>query len=601
MKNLFPPTPPVSGYESPAAKVAKSLVESTKAAPKGLLTECEKSKFLDSGRYAEVAPLIGKLAKASPFITMSTFGKSGEGRDLNLVVVSKDKAFTPAAAKATGKPIVLVQNGIHPGEISGKDASFMLLRDILVTKRYAHLLDHLTLLFIPIFNPDGHERLSPYNRINQNGPRLLGFRANAMRYNLNRDYIKADTPEMQGWLRMWTAWLPDFFIDNHVTDGQDHQYDVTICMATEQEIHSSVGKWTSKLFLPSVTEAMERDGHIIGPYYEPMNKLDLSEGVEVGPNQPRYSNGYVAIHHRPGLLVETHSLKSHRTQTWAHYDLMVHTFDQVAKYRKELRKAITTAEAAFTKMGEKYAKSNKVYLAGELSDENEPMILRGISSHIEEGEISGAPVVVYGDEPIDIETRFYGKFNPVATPLMPLGYLVPPQWKTIIGLLELHGVKTEVMAESLTDEFETYRFSQVSWEEKPFEGRHLCSFSTHLSHEIRTLPEGSVFVPMNQPASRVAMNLLEPQGVDSLVKWGFFDTIFEQKEDFEDYVMEPIAQMMYEADEDLREEFLARIETDDAFAEDSYARLAFFYRRSGYFERDKNAYPIVRVTKRLKD
>ncbi|MBI4750012.1 MAG: M14 family metallopeptidase [Acidobacteria bacterium] len=599
MKPNYPPMPPLSGYESPAAKEIKSLAASTAASPQNLLTHCERTNYDQSGRYGEVFRYALRMKKHSPFFKSWSFGKSGQDRDLMVYCVSEDKAFKPDLARKSDKLVVLIQNGIHPGEISGKDASFMLIRDILVSKKYAHWLENLTLLFIPVFNVDGHERLSPFSRINQNGPREMGFRANAQRYNLNRDYIKADTPEMRAWLKLWNTWLPDFFMDNHVTDGLDHQYDVTICMPTEQEIWPTVGDWTKNQFLPSVMQGMEADGHIIGYYYEPMDRLDLSEGVEGGPNQARYSNGYVATHHRPGLLVETHSLKTHRTQTWAHYDLMVNTLEYLSSHASELKQAVQAADAGMAALGSTYQPSNKLFMAGITSDESEHVLLKGIASSIEEGEISGAPYVVYGTEPVDIPSQFYNKITTVAAPSVPLGYIVPPQWRQIIDLLRLHGVETKVLNQPVSDVFESYIFSNASWAPQPFEGRLLVDFSAQLTMEKRVMPRGSVFVPMNQRAARVAMNLLEPEACDSAVKWGFFNPIFEQKEDFEAYVMEPIAQRLCELDPELHAEFEARLEEDEAFAADPKARLNFFYKRSGYLEPDMNQYPVVRVIRPL--
>lgn len=599
MDTFFPPSPPHSGYESPAAAEAASLAESTAVAPAEFLTHCEKTHYQETGRYDETLKFARKFQKASPYVRVLTLGRTGQGRDLMLLVVSKDQAFTPQAAVETGKPILLIQNGIHPGEISGKEASHMLLRDILITKRYAGWLDHLILLVIPVFNVDGHERVSLYNRINQNGPREMGFRANGQRFNLNRDYIKADTPEMRAWLKMWTAWLPDFFMDNHVTDGLDHQYDVTISMSTEQEVWPTVGKWTRDKFLPAVMGAMEQDGHIIGPYYEPRNLLDLADGIEGGPTQPRYSNGYTVIHNRPGLLVETHSLKSHRTQTWAHYDLMRHTFDLIAQTPKVLKKAVRDADEAIARLGTKYHPKNKLFINGTVSPEGEPITLKGVAYHQAESDISSATYIVFGTEPVDIPTTFYNKITTTAAPTVPLGYIVPVQWTSVIDLLKLHGVKTEVLPKEVSGEFETYRFFDVKWAERPFEGRHRVEFTSALTREQMTLPAGSVYVPMNQRAGRVALNLLEPDAADSAVRWGFFDTIFEQKETYSEYVMEQIALEMLEQSPELREEFEERLEADEEFAQSPQARLDFFYHRSGYAEPDKDLYPVVRITKEL--
>src|ERR1035437_182862 len=228
------PIAPHSAYEPPAAKAARSLAASTKASPPGLLTTVEISR---------------RLERASRFVKVLDIGATPEGRTMIALVVSKDRAFTPELAARTGKVIMLMQSGIHAGEIEGKDTALMLVRDMVVGKKYAAWLDRMIFVIIPVFNVDGHEYFSPYHRPSQNGPKSTGLRANAQRMNLNRDYIKADTPEMRAWLKIFNTWNPDFHIDNHVTDGSDFQYDVTWDMARNQDIAEPAGAWVRERFV----------------------------------------------------------------------------------------------------------------------------------------------------------------------------------------------------------------------------------------------------------------------------------------------------------------------------------------------------------------
>src|SRR5450756_320892 len=230
-------------HEPPAAKAARSLAASTKASPPGLLTTGEKSDWNETAPYAEAVEISRRLERASRFVKVLDIGASPEGRTMIALVVSKDRAFTPEAAARTGKVILLIQSGIHAGEIEGKDPALMLVRDMVVSKKYAAWLDRMIFVIIPVFNVDGHEYFSPYHRPSQNGPKSTGLRANAQRMNLNRDYIKADTPEMRAWLKIFNTWNPDFHIDNHVTDGSDFQYDVTWDMARNQDIAEPAGSW----------------------------------------------------------------------------------------------------------------------------------------------------------------------------------------------------------------------------------------------------------------------------------------------------------------------------------------------------------------------
>src|ERR1035441_5739164 len=230
------PIAPHSAIEPPAAKAAASLTASTKASPPDLLTTGEKSDWNLTAPYAEAVEISHRLEKASNQVKVLNIGATPEGRTMIALVVSKDHAFTPEAAARTNKVVIMIQSGIHAGEIEGKDTVLMLVRDMTVTRKYAAWLDKAIFVTIPVFNVDGHESISPYNRPQQNGPRETGLRNTAQRLNLNRDYIKADTPEMRAWLHIFNAWNPDFLIDNHVTDGSDMQYDVAWDIARNQDL-----------------------------------------------------------------------------------------------------------------------------------------------------------------------------------------------------------------------------------------------------------------------------------------------------------------------------------------------------------------------------
>ena len=574
---------------------ARSLKESTAAAPANFRTHAEATEFRETGTYEEALAFYRQLAKQSPLARLSQIGTTGEGRPLYALIVSKDRTFDPAAARRTGKPVVLLQNGIHAGENGGKDAAMMLLRDVLVTKRYAAWLDHLILISIPVFNADGHEHVSAYNRINENGPARMGFRVDATRRNLNRDYLKSDTPEMRAWLRLYTAWLPDFLLDNHVTDGSDNQYDVTIATHTEQDIAREVGGWVAHQYLPRLMTRMGELGHVTGYYFEGRGRDGKT--LTLMTASPRYSTGYAAAQNRAALLVETHSLKSFRTRVWSHYDIMRVSLDLVAADAKTLRDASLTADRGM----EAVKPGDKIFLEGTPVETGEPYTLRMLETERPVSPITGAPITRYTAKPLNQEAIAVRGMNEKLAPAAPLGYIVPREWDDVIDLLKRHGVRTEPLSQSLTDEFETMRFSNVRFAAAPFEGRfQVTGFTAKTVREARTFAAGSVFVPVAQRAGKVAMHILEPEAPDSAVKWGFFLSIFEQKEYFSDYIFEPIAAEMLKRDPALRTEFESKLAADAEFANNARARLAWLFQRSPYFESDKDAYPVVRATVRPK-
>lgn len=586
------PPPPQSAWESPAMRETRSLAESTGQAAPDFRTTAESTGYRETGNYAEAVRLYQRLEKASKYARLEQIGMTSEGRPLYLMIASKDRAFTAAAARKTGKPVVFLQNGIHAGENGGKDAAIMLLRDILISRRYASLLDKVIILSIPVFNVDGHEHVSPYNRINENGPREMGFRVTAQRLNLNRDYIKADTPEMRAWLGVYTAWLPDFLIDNHVTDGSDNQYDVTIATHTEQDIPAPVGKWVNDMYLRKMLPAMEADGHVVGWYG---GGPGGGTTMPVLTSSPRFSEGYAAAQNRAALLVETHSLKPFRTRVWAHYDIMRHTLEIAAWDANALRKASMDADRlmAATKPGD------EIFLEGKPGSQGEPYTQRRLQQERYTGEASGGPAVRYIGSPANNEVTLIRTLEPRLTVKAPLGYIVPRPWRAVLEVLGAHRIEMHEVAKPLTGEFESARFSDVRFASSPFEGRFLVTaFSTRTETQLRTIPAGSMFVPIAQRAARLVMHLLEPQAPDSLLRWGFFPAIFEQKEYFSEFVFEPIAARLLKEDAALREAFELKLKEDAAFAGNARARLTWLYQRSPYFEPDKDLYPVIRVSEK---
>ncbi|BDC52941.1 hypothetical protein F183_A52560 [Bryobacterales bacterium F-183] len=584
---------PVSVWEPPVMKAAKSLADSTAASPsKELLTLAESSNYQRTGDYNECVAFYRKLEEASPLAKLTSIGKTPEGRELYVFVASKDKAFTPAAAARTGKPVVFIQNAIHPGENGGKDASMMLFRDVLASKKLAAWLDQVILITIPVFNIDGHENVSAYHRINEQGPDGFGFRATSTRLNLNRDYIKADGPEMKAWLKMYNAWLPDLLIDNHVTDGADMQYDILVSSHEAPEVHPAVGQWVGKTYLPGLFKAMEADGHVIGWYGIPVSAQPGST-VRGSGYSPRYSTSYAAAQNRAALLIETHSLKSFKVRTWSHYNVMKHSIDLVVATGAALRRAVKEADGATAsiKPGDEVVLEAKVNPAV-----TEPYVVRALKSEMYAGTAAGGQVRRYLPEALDIPVKLSRELIPAMSVKAPKGYIVPASQGEVIELLKLHGVRAEPVTKERVEEFTTYRLLQPRFASAPFEGRFLVNaFEQKTSKEKHTIPAGSVYVPMEQRAARVAMHILEPMGPDSLVRWGFFHGLFEQKEYFSDYIFEPIAEEMLEKDAKLKAEFEAKVAKEEAFAKNPRARLQWLYERSPFLEQDKGRYPIVRV------
>jgi len=589
------PIAPHSAFEPPVAKAAASLAVSTKDSPRDLLTTGEKSDWNQTAPYAEAVEISRRLEKASKFVKVVDIGSTPEGRTMIALIVSKDRAFTPDAAAKTNKAIIMIHSGIHAGEIEGKDTALMLIRDMTVSKRFASWLDHAIFVIIPVFNVDGHENVSPYHRPSQNGPQSTGLRATAQRVNLNRDYVKADTLEMRAWLRVFNAWMPDFHIDNHVTDGADFQYDVTWDMARNQDIAEPAGTWVREKFVPELNKRMEADGHMVAPYGA-LRQVAGRREFFMEVFSPRYSHLYSAVQNRPSLLVETHSLKIAKTRAWAHYDIMRHAIETILLDPEALRRAVRESDAQMmARAGDRSAAP--VYLAGKVSDKSRPLVYHSLKNGPFKSEVTGAMVNRFLPEKDDIDTVIHDQIDTTVEAQMPLGYLIPVAWKPLADVLKLHGVDVEWISKPVEQEFETYRFSNPKFAATSFEGRVMLDFDAKLVTEKIAMPAGSFWVPMNQRRARLILSVLEPAAPDSLAKWGFMNPVFEGggRGGLGEYLSEPIARRMMADSPELRKQFEAHLSSEPKFAADARARLQWWFDQSKYQASDSGRYPVVRV------
>lgn len=565
--------------------------------PKEWQTFAEKTDYQQTSRYSENIDFARRLDNSSDWISYKTFGKSGEGRDLPLLIAATGDTFTPETARKSGKAVIFIQAGIHAGEIDGKDAGFALLRDIAITKTRAALLKDVVILFVPIYNTDGHENWNPYNRINQNGPDEMGFRANATNLNLNRDYMKADAPETRAWLALWNEWKPDFFIDCHVTDGADFQYNVTYEYAHFQEVAPEIKNWMDAHFDGKIVPQVEKEGNLLTHYVEFAGR-EITGGVATFIATPRYASGYAPLRNRPGLLIETHMLKAYKSRVRGTYDVLWKTIEEINTSKTSLFEANASADAETIEAGKTYDANRQFPLLLQITDKAEMIDFKGIEYKYEDSPVSGAKRLVYGTQPLNIKIKKFDEARISASVAPPLYYIVPPQWAEVIKVLQLHDVKFTKLTKSLTTSVESYRLTEPKWSPAPFENRNPVSYKVVPIIENRTFPVGSVVIPLAQSSANVLIHLLEPNSQDSFAYWGFFNSIFEQKEYAESYKLEKLAQEMLAKDANLKREFDEKLK-DEAFAKNPRARLNFFYERSPYFTNQKvGIYPVGRITQK---
>jgi zinc carboxypeptidase len=569
------------------------------AAGAPLTTVSEQSGFKVTGRYDEVQRLCPAFEAAyRGHVKCFTFGTTPEGRPMLALAASLDGVLEPSAAKAKHRPVVLVQGGIHAGEIDGKDAGFWLLRDLLDRKAGVEggksVLQSVTLVFVPVFNIDGHERFGPNNRPNQVGPEEMGYRVTAQNLNLNRDYVKADAPEMRAMLALLNRYDPIVYEDLHVTDGAQFRHDISV-LVEPYRAGREVLRREAAPFNDALQQGLTALGHLPVDFYPSFAKEDdPTSGFRAGISPPRFSQSYWAVRNRFGVLVETHSWKDYATRVKATRDTVLLTLQHVAAHGAAMLAAAKAADEADAR-GE-----GPVELAYTVGGTPKTFDFQGYEYVVGKSEVSGAPWIRYDQaKPQVWKVPLYTEVTPaLSVTLGPsAGYLVPAGVAAAVQeRLAAHGLKFTRLEKALHGvKLSAFRATSVKYGTGTFEGRSMPKVTGAWAEETRDLPPGTLFVPASQPGRALVAHLLEPSGPDSLLSWGFFNAWLERKDGMEHYVVEAEARKMLAADPKLRADFEAALKANAGFAAGTDQRLEFFERRHPSWDEHSNLYPVFRV------
>lgn len=573
-------------------------------------TLAELSSFRQTGRSDEVERLCEAYARRWPDAVRSfEYGRSAEGRAMYAMLVSRAGTLAPQEIRRRKLPLLMLQAGIHPGESDGKDAGFIALRELLSGSAAAGVLERIAILFVPAFNVDGHERMGRWNRPNQVGPEETGWRATAQNINLNRDYTKADAPEMQAMLRLLQQWDPLICADLHVTDGADFEPDISLQV---EPVHQG----DPQLFASGVRmrdeliDKLARQGSVPLPFYPDLVETDdPAGGFHLTVYSPRFSTGYYPSRNRYTVLVETHSWKDYATRVRVTRNTIVGLAELTANHGARWLEETQRADEAGKRLAGKEVvlafaagwrePTQEKTSAPVAADPDVTMLdFRGYAYTRTPSQISGELVTTYDPKTPQIwHVPFKKNIRPSLVVTAPRGgYVVPPGYAQEIGAkLQLHDIEFRKVAAPVQLEVECFRATQVEFSTAPFEGRTRAQLAGAWQAESRNIPAGSLFVPIEQPRARLLMVLLEPQAPDSFASWGFFNGCFEHKEYVEPYVVEIIARDLMKADPALAAEFERKLAQDAAFAADPAARREFFYRRHASWDERFGLYPIVRV------
>jgi hypothetical protein len=559
-----------------------------------LSTAAEQSGWTRTGRYAEVESFCRAFPQRYPGkVRCESFGTSPEGRPLLAFVASADGTLTPAANAKKGRPVVFFQGGIHAGEIDGKDAGFWLLRDVLDGKTLPGVLKEVTAVFVPVFNVDGHERFGPNNRPNQVGPEEMGWRVTAQNLNLNRDYTKAEAPEMRALLKLLNTWDPLFYVDLHVTDGAKFEPDVGIMMEPTKVGPEPLRALGARLQAELFTE-LEGKGHLPLPFYPSFRQYDdPTSGFAYGVSTPRFSQVYRAAHRRYGILVETHSWKpyAHRVKTTR--NILEGLLRLTARNAQALREAVRAVDAEAES-----GTLRELVLAWDNTEKSRPLDFRGYAYERGPSELSGQPWVRYDDSKPQVWTLpYFDELRPAVTVTLPAGgYLVPPAHAAWVAeKLSVHGLRFQRLGQAVPGaQVEVFRATEARPRPGSFEGRQVLTVKGSWARDTRALPAGTLYVPAAQKGAHLLAHLLEPLGPDSLLAWGFFNAHFEQKEYIEDYVVEPFARELLAKDAAVKAAWEEQLK-NESFAKDPRARLRFFAERHPAADPHLNLYPVFRT------
>lgn len=575
---------------------ATATVAQTSVDRDALITISERSGFEHTGRYEEVARLNAAFEATYPdAVRAITFGRSAEGRDLHALVVTRTGALTAEEARARNIPVILIQGGIHAGEIDGKDAGYLALRQILDGETAQGSLDKQVVIFVPIYNVDGHERFGPWNRPNQRGPVEMGVRATAQNYNLNRDYVKADAPETRAMLNLINAWDPIVYTDLHVTNGAQFEHDVSVQLEPFTAGDSALAEHGRRL-QSDLLRRLESQGSLPLPFYPSMVKRDdPTAGFAADVYLPRYSTGYSPLRNRFSILLETHSWKTYPVRVNITRNYIVNLIEETARNGTAW---LRDAHAADRRAAELAGK--EIVLEWKASDEARMIDFRGYAYTQTPSPVTGGMLIRYDEtQPQIWRVPLRDKLAPTITATLPeAGYVVQPAFAAeVAALLDLHGIQYQRLDSERTNvPTEAYRADTLNYSPVPSEGRQRLQVKGEWKAETRTLPAGSLYVPAGQAGARLVGTLFEPTSPDSLLAWGQFNLAFQNGNYMEAYVAEDIALAQLQ-DPAVAQEFARKLANDPEFARNPRARIEFFTRNHSTYNPDTRLYPVLRVSK----
>jgi len=541
--------------------------------------------------YPEVIEFYENLDRQYPQAKLFTYGQTDFGKPLHLLVLSKNQDFNPASLKRNNKRIFLINNGIHPGEPEGIDASMKLAENLLKNKA---LPEDVVLCIIPLYNIGGAHNRSSTSRANQNGPAAYGFRGNSKNYDLNRDFIKTDSKNSQAFQQIFNTWNPEIFVDTHTSNGADYQYTMTLIPTQKDKLNPILSTYLTQTMLPALYSQMAKKGIELIPYINSVEETP-DAGIEGFLENARFSTGYSTLHNAIGFMPETHMLKAYDKRVAATYQLLATYIDIIVRDAQIIGENKTKADLAV-------AAQTNFPLVWQLDKQSySPLTFKGYTAKYKPSLVSGKDRLYYDrNEPYTKTIKEWNNFKPAVTVNKPVAYVIPKAWDRVIELLKLNQVKVKQLQKDVELPVELYYIRDYKTVAKPYEGHYLHSdVQVETVHQNIQYEAGDYVVFVDQAQNRYIVETLEPQATDSFFNWNFFDSVLGQKEHYSPYVFEDTAAELLKNNPQLREKLNKERAENKEFANNGAAQLAFIYKNSAYYEKTHLRYPIARIIKNL--
>ncbi|MBF03658.1 MAG: hypothetical protein CMP76_10210 [Flavobacterium sp.] len=565
-------------------KLTLLLLFSTFVFSQDFKTPFEKGNGNQSTTYEDCIAYYTQLANQFQTIQMDAMGLTDAGEPLHIITFSENKNFD----YSQNKGVILINNGIHPGEPDGIDATMLLFRDLATAK--IKVPKNTIIVAIPIYNIGGSLNRNSHSRANQNGPEAYGFRGNARNFDLNRDFIKSDSRNSRSFQEIFHEVNPDMFIDNHVSNGADYQYTFT-CIATQhQRLGGKLGEFYKNEMHPEIMKDLKKKKIESTPYVN-IHGDTPDGGFSQFMDSPRYATGYTTLFNALGSVPETHMLKPYKDRVAVTYEYMVSTINYVDKNFLKIKKLKTENLKNYT-VGMKYP------LQWELdSSKVTKMEFKGYQGNYKTSEVTGKNRLYYDrKQPFTKKINFYNDYKATKETTIPSYYVVPKSQWPILELLKLNEIEMRSIENDTTILVESYTIASYETAKRPYEGHygHYNTVATK-SSEKRLFKKGDFLIKTQQKAVKYLLETLEPEAVDSYFNWNFFDAILQQKEYFSAYVFEDLAKELLDKSAKLKAEFDAKKMMDKDFAASGEAQLDWIYRNSEYYEKAHLQYPIYRI------